>query len=208
MFVTGGLAVWAMDQRIFWAAATFKPLTTGLLFAVLGKINSPLRRKVACGLVFSLLGDVALLGQRGVWFQLGLGAFLITHVCYILGFRPYCVWQSRSVPTAAFAILASIGTCVLAYPEAAKAGVDVAVAIYAAAITGTLVVTHATVGGELVKAKTAALGALLFYVADTCIAVEVFVPSLTLPSPAVFTTGLYWFGQYAIVVAARTGAER
>jgi hypothetical protein len=51
------------------------------------------------------------------------------------------------------------------------------------------------------------LGALLFYIADTSIAIKVFVPAIALPHPALFTTGLYWVGQYFIVAAVRAGLK-
>ncbi len=191
MVAAGAAAVWAMDQKVAWAAATFKPLTTVLLFAVVGARDSSLRRRVALGLVFSLIGDVALLGQDGVWFQVGLGAFLVTHICYIVAFLPFWAFQWHTAVVAAVGVLASATTVVLAYPEALKVGVAIPVVVYAAAITGTLVTCSAAIGGRLTLAKTAAFGAALFYAADTCIAVNVFVPWLTLPHPAVFTTGVY-----------------
>lgn len=207
LLISGAVAVWAMESGVSWAAATFKPLTTILLFGVLGKGNTPLRRKVAVGLAFSLLGDVALLGRRGVWFQLGLGAFFVTHVCYISAFAPYGLRQWRSVPVAIIGVLASVGTVVLAYSEAAKAKLVVPIVVYAVVITGTLVATSDTIGGRLRHAKCAALGAALFYVADICIAINVFVPWLKLPVPTLFTTGLYWVGQYGILLAARSGTR-
>lgn len=207
MLVSGAVAVWAMDQKVGWVAATFKPLTTVLLFKVVGRRDTSLRRRVTLGLVFSLIGDIALLGQGGVWFQLGLGAFLVTHVCYIVAFLPYSSFQWRAALVAMLGTCASATTVVLAYAEAAKAGVVIPVAVYAAAITGTLVTCTGAIGGPLTHAKTAALGAALFYAADTCIALNVFVPWLSLPHPAVFTTGVYWVGQYCIALAARGGTN-
>lgn len=205
LWVSGVVAVWALDQGVFWLAATLKPLTTLLLFAVIGQLNTTLRRTTALGLAFSLLGDVALLGRTGIWFQAGLGAFLITHVCYVRAFWPFARRRPRLVLVASLAIAGAIATVVVAGPEAAKTGVRVPVAVYAAALSTMFVVCNATLGGPLREAKSAALGAALFYFADLCIAVNVFVPWFDLPHPAVFTTGVYWIGQYHIAFAARVG---
>ena len=47
--------------------------------------GSILRKSVAAGLVFSLIGDVLLLFPG--MFLYGLGAFLMTHICYIIAFK-------------------------------------------------------------------------------------------------------------------------
>lgn len=207
LWMSGALAVWAMDQGVFWLEATLKPLTTLLLFAVIGQPNTRLRRTTALGLVFSLLGDVALLGRTGIWFQAGLGAFLITQVCYVRAFFPFARRRRKLLGVALLGLGASIVTVLIARPEATRAGVAVPVAVYAAALTATLVVCNATLGGPLREARSAALGAALFYFADLCIAINVFVPWFDLPHPAVFTTGVYWIGQYHIALAARVGAN-
>jgi uncharacterized membrane protein YhhN len=117
MVVTGLIALWGLDQKVFWVGAIFKTVTTLALFAVLGTIDSPMRRKVALGLVFSVIGDVALLIDRPVWFKVGLGAFLITHVFYILALRPVTVPSIRPVVTAVLGAAATVGTVVLSYPR-------------------------------------------------------------------------------------------
>lgn len=47
--------------------------------------GSVLRKSVATGLMFSLLGDTLLLFPG--MFLYGLGAFLMTHICYIIAFK-------------------------------------------------------------------------------------------------------------------------
>lgn len=207
MAVSGLVALWGLDQAIFWVGAPFKVLTTLLLFGVLGAVDVPLRRKVALGLVFSVIGDIALLGKGGLWFQLGLAAFLVTHLLYVAAFFPFTVRSLRPWVTAILGLCASATTVSLAYPVASKAGVAVPVAIYAAVLTATLVTANATVGGPLVRSRWAALGALLFYIADTSIAVKSFVPTIVIPHPVLLTTGLYWVGQYLLVATARAGTD-
>ncbi|WP_209332133.1 lysoplasmalogenase [Lunatimonas salinarum] len=67
-----------------------KPLiVTGLLFYFLTSTNSIkgsiLRKSVAAGLIFSIAGDTLLLFPN--LFLFGLGAFLMTHICYIVAFK-------------------------------------------------------------------------------------------------------------------------
>jgi uncharacterized membrane protein YhhN len=207
MIASGSTALWGLDQEVFWLAAIFKPLTTLLLFLVLGRVDTPLRRKLRWGLVFSLIGDVALLGKGAFWFPLGLAAFLVTHLCYIAAFFPVTVRSWRVGVTAVLGAAGAGVTLVLAYPGAALAGVGVAVGVYSFVLTGMLVTVSGTVGGPLRRAPLAALGALLFYIADVSIAFNVFVPSISLPHPVLFTTGLYWIGQYNIMKAARAGVR-
>lgn len=207
LVTTGSIALWSLDQKVFWVGAALKTLTTLLLFPVLGSVDTPMRRKVAFGLVFSVIGDVALLIDAPLAFKVGLGAFLITHVAYISALHSVTVRGVRPVVTAVLGLAASVCTVVLAYPRAAAGGVAIPVAVYAGVLTTTLVVASATVGGPLRQANWAALGALLFYIADTSIAIKVFVPTIVLPHPVLFTTGLYWVGQYLIVAAVRAGVK-
>lgn len=205
MVASGAIALWGLDQDVLVVGAVFKTVTTALLFWVLGSPQSALQRKVRLGLVFSLIGDIALLGRQGIWFQVGLAAFLVTHLCYTSGLWPYARRGLRPIVTAVLGVLASAATVTLAYPVASQKGVAIPVAVYSAVITATLVLANASVGGRLRRASGIALGALLFYIADTSIAINVFIPTITLPHPVLFTTGLYWVAQYLIVSGVRAG---
>jgi uncharacterized membrane protein YhhN len=207
MTVSGLIALWGLDQGLFWLGAVFKPITTGCLFLVLGSADIPLRRTLRWGLMFSLLGDVALLGAGPLWFQLGLGAFLVAHLFYIAAFAPLAVWSRRVALTAVLGIVGAVVTNTLAQARATELGVFGAVLVYSAVLTAMLVTVNATVGGRLCKAPLAGVGALLFYLADMSIAVNVFIPQIALPHPVLFTTGLYWVGQYNIAAAARAGVR-
>lgn len=205
MLVTGAIALWGLDQNVFIVGAVFKTVTSALLFLVLGHPQSKLQRKVRLGLVFALIGDVALLGKQGIWFQMGLAAFLVTHLCYIAALWPYAKLGVRPIVTGVLAAAASAITVTLAYPVASQKGVAIPVAIYSAVLSGTVVLANASIGSKLRRASGIAAGALLFYIADTSIAVNVFIPTVVLLHPVLFTTGLYWIGQYLIVAGVRAG---
>jgi len=208
MLVTGAIALWGLDQRVFGVGAVFKVVTTLCLFPILGPLRTAMHRKVAVGLVFSVLGDAALLRSEPLWFKVGLGAFLVTHLCYIAALQPVAVRGLRPIVTACLVMVATLCTLVLAYPRASAAGVALPVAVYASVLSATLVTASATAGGPMSKPGWVALGALLFYLADMSIAIKTFVPSFALPHPVLFTTGLYWIGQYLIVAAVRAGLKR
>lgn len=199
------LGLVGLDQGIFWLGAVFKTLTTLLLFPVLGVPNTPLRKKLFVGLAFSLIGDVALLFDGGTPFMLGLGAFFITHIAYILAFFSVAVKSQRPVIVFCLGLAASTVTVWLSFPVASTQGIAIPVAVYALALTVMLTSAHATVGGRLLAAERAAWGALLFYVADSSLALNAFVPTVHIPHPFLLTTGVYWLGQFWIAFAGRAG---
>lgn len=67
-----------------------KPLLLPLLMAVViaqgGLRTHPSIPWLVAGQFFSFLGDVALIPDGQLWFSAGIGMFLVTHICYIVGF--------------------------------------------------------------------------------------------------------------------------
>src|SRR6185369_12215484 len=64
-----------------------KPLATVALWLVMGLPPwDHFQTLVAVGILFSLAGDIALLGDGDREFLIGTAAFLTAHVCYILAF--------------------------------------------------------------------------------------------------------------------------
>jgi uncharacterized membrane protein YhhN len=58
----------------------------GYFFQIIKPIsNTLLAKTILSGLIFSLLGDILLMWPN--LFAYGLGSFLLTHVCYIIGFK-------------------------------------------------------------------------------------------------------------------------
>lgn len=205
--VSGALGLWGLDRQMTSVGATFKPLTTLLLFLVLGKADIPLRRKLRWGLAFCVLGDIALLGKSPVAFQCGLAAFLVTHLFYIAAFRSFAVASSRAWMSVVFGVTVGGAVVYLAFPQASARGVAGPVVVYSVILTAMMVTLSAAARGPLRNGTAAAVGAVLFYLADVSIALEVFVPWLRIPHPVLFTTGLYWIGQYEIMKAGRAGVK-
>ena len=71
----------------------FKPLTTLLFFAIIGRPETTFARWVTAGIALSVVGDIALLGNSNRAFMVGLVAFLLAHVAYVIAFLGVAVWS-------------------------------------------------------------------------------------------------------------------
>jgi uncharacterized membrane protein YhhN len=82
----GALAVWKGWRRVEYITkpAVILSLLTGLV------LGTGLRGSAVwfgLGLLFSLLGDMILLFSHESMFLAGLIVFMLTHLCYLIGFR-------------------------------------------------------------------------------------------------------------------------
>ncbi|MCK7491925.1 MAG: lysoplasmalogenase [Comamonadaceae bacterium] len=91
VLVSAALATWSQVKERRRLHLVTKPLATALIIAVAALAAVPVppayKTLVLAGLVFSLLGDVALMFPDK-WFTAGLAAFLAAQVLYILAFKP------------------------------------------------------------------------------------------------------------------------
>jgi alkenylglycerophosphocholine/alkenylglycerophosphoethanolamine hydrolase len=196
------LAIVGSELEIRPLVAVFKPLTTLLLFLMVGNPDSRFQAIVEMGFFFSLLGDVALLWKGQGAFMAGLSVFLLAHVSYIVAFVGMGAWSPR-IPLVALAFLATSFTLVkIVWPGAGA--LRIPVVIYAVAITTMVVAASSTLGGRLACAAPAVIGAVLFYVSDSSLALDKFRRK-RIPHAAFLTMGLYWLGQLGIALAARAG---
>ncbi|HVV49623.1 MAG TPA: lysoplasmalogenase [Polyangia bacterium] len=202
VLVVAALAVVAADRQIAWLLVPSKPLATVLLFLIVGRPATPLAVWVDVGIALSVVGDVALLGQGDKPFLVGLGAFLLAHVAYVVAFAGVAVW-SPHVAAVAVAALASTGVLLRAIGPGA-AGMRGPVVVYGLVISAMVVSASATVGGPLGPlAPFAAAGAVLFYASDASLALNRFRKPI--PHAHYLSMGLYWIGQVGIALAARGG---
>jgi uncharacterized membrane protein YhhN len=144
-------------------------------------------------LLLSLLGDVALMLPRDL-FVVGLGAFLLAHVAYVVDFEASiaarAVWLAIVLVLAAplaLRIIRSVDDASLRLP----------VVVYMFVIL--LMVASATASGSAL----AAAGALLFFSSDTVIAWNRFVRPFAWAQPVIMVT--YHLGQLALATALRAG---
>lgn len=83
----GGL-LWAEAVRSRWRATLKIMASTGFVIVALGAgaLDSTYGRWILVGLGLSWIGDAALLGRSDRAFLLGLGAFLLGHLAYVVAF--------------------------------------------------------------------------------------------------------------------------
>ncbi len=150
---------------------------------------------LALGLLVSSLGDVFLGIDRAGLFVQGLGSFLIAHLLYVAVFvrltpRPLSLSALQKVLAAGFALY-GIALAVQLFPSL---GAHTApVLVYAAAIT-VMGVTSVVAG---FKAPWVTLGAVLFVLSDTAIAIDKFM--LPIDGVGYFIWPTYYIGQLLIM---------
>jgi uncharacterized membrane protein YhhN len=199
MWVTSTLAIVGAEKRIRWLEVVFKPLTTLLLFAVIGRPQTTFAGFVTAGVALSVVGDVALLWNGNRAFIVGLAAFLLGHVAYVIAFLGVAV-LSPHVAVVAVVVLASTLLLLRAIWKGA-AGMHVPTVAYGVVISAMVISASATIGSALVLAPFAAVGAVLFYVSDSSLALNRF--RRPIPHASLLTLGVYWLGQLGIALAAR-----
>ncbi|HJS17440.1 MAG TPA: lysoplasmalogenase [Anaerolineales bacterium] len=97
--IFAGLAALAVQKNIPWLERLARPAVIICLFIWL-VLENGLQANVlwfGVGLLFSLAGDILLMISLERRFLVGLAAFLMTHICYIIGFNEqlisFTVWS-------------------------------------------------------------------------------------------------------------------
>src|SRR5262245_26710736 len=154
--LVGALAIAASELGMRKLILVFKPLATILLLPVVGWPHTSFARLVIAGILLSLVGDIALLSKNANAFQVGLCAFLIAHVIYIVANLGVAVWPPW---IAAVAVAIGIATVVLLrFVRPADKVLRGATIVYGLAISAMVISAWATVGGPLGWAPLAAVG--------------------------------------------------
>ncbi|MGA8246857.1 MAG: lysoplasmalogenase [Nocardioides sp.] len=174
-----------------------KPATLVALIVaavVLGATDSAAGGWLLVALAFGLAGDVALLERSDGRFRLGLAAFLVGHVAFVLSF----VRLGLDPQGWTYLSLLVLGACLLATRQVAastylRGGLALAgpVAVYTVVI-GAMVIYAFTTGVTLI-----AVGATVFAVSDTVLARDRFVRPWDRAQLVVMVT--YHVGQALIV---------
>lgn len=138
----------------------------------LGALGSGYGRWVLAALVLSWVGDAALLSRRRDAFLVGLGAFLVAHVCYAAAFLAEAFSLVPFLVALAPALASGIPVLRWLWPHLA-AGYRKPVGAYVATI---LVMCAAAAGyGAATGLWRVLLGAALFAASDVAVARERFV---------------------------------
>ncbi len=185
-----GLDWWAVAEQRTTVAYVAKPATLAalLIYAATGPECSV---ALLTALVLSLLGDVFLMLPVDL-FAVGLGAFLLGHVAYIVAFH---VSLTARLLWWVVVLAASSGLIRRIIRAVRPEQLRPAVGLYIAVIG--LMVASAIASGSWL----AALGALLFFASDGIIAWDRFVQKLSWARLAIIAT--YHLGQCGLVLALR-----
>lgn len=202
-------ALSTLSATLGWTMLHFVSKPMAMLLAVLlvlrcadaGAAGKHFKRLLVAALLASLAGDVFLM-LPGNFFLPGLASFLVAHLFYIVLFRQGVPWfASRKALLGTLAV----GTAMYAWvwPGLNDPLLKVAVAGYVGVIS--LMVAQAM--GRAVSlgnraAAAVALGAALFMLSDSLIAIDRFVQPLPLASLWVLSS--YYAAQLLIVHNART----
>ncbi len=160
-----------------WVAVPTKlAASTGfvLLAWVSGAWRSRFGLLILVGLVLSWFGDAFLLAQGEVFFLLGLGAFLLAHVCYGAAFAAHGInWSAAAI--AAVPVFAVAFAVVHWLSPGISAAMTIPVWTYASVISAML---SLAVGGWRAGAVLLVpVGAALFFVSDLAVAMGQFLDS-------------------------------
>ncbi len=161
------------------------------------------------GVAFSMIGDTMLMFEaKPIYFVIGLGAFLIAHVFYILGMSVFPRFKEGllmkhfwlAIPMVAYS------TFLLYFLLPALGDMTVPVVIYSIVIF--LMGLSAINMFRRTSPEAAQLlmfGALLFILSDSVIAINKFrYEALEIPFPSLVIMFTYILGQFLIVESVRT----
>ncbi|WP_234806142.1 lysoplasmalogenase [Mycolicibacterium celeriflavum] len=145
------------------------------------------RRWLVAALLFSAAGDVLLaLPWWEPSFVLGLGAFLVAHLCFLAALWPLAAASAPRLAAAAITVAACLALLVWFWPRLIDDGMAVPVTLYIA-VLGAMVC--AALLARLPTPWTA-LGAVCFAVSDAMIGIGKFV--LTPPHSEALAVPIWW----------------
>jgi uncharacterized membrane protein YhhN len=177
-----------------------KPLTTIFVIAVAALAAPPVptayKTLVLAGLVFSLLGDAALMFPDRL-FTAGLVAFLAAQVLYIFAFRP---GAGVTVPVMTFLPFVLFGLLMFFLLAPGLGPMKLPVLAYIGAITtmaGFAAGRYINLGGP--RPLLAFLGAVLFLVSDSILAYDRFAKKFALAR--ILVLGTYFPAQLLIALS-------
>lgn len=174
----------------------------------LGGASSLFSNMIQFGLFFSWIGDIALMIDEKfpILFVVGLGAFLIAHLGYSLGFLRNIKDSSLKIAPAKIALMGipfvAFTGCFFYYiKEGLPSDLFIPVLAYTIVITIMGITSAARNGHADTKSYYWILvGAILFILSDMVIAVNKFV--IDFENDAILNMWLYLTGQFMITVGA------
>jgi uncharacterized membrane protein YhhN len=184
-----------------------KPIATVLLFAVVGGLPDDMFSYLVWGgVVLSLAADITLLAEGNEALVVGLGLFLVAHLCYGIAFFGVGPGGWLALPG-----LAVFGACsawfVRRQWRATEPGLRAPVGIHALILTAMAAGVFSVLAGRALfeLAVLAAAGATLLFISQALLPWARLRRSTLWAQP--MTLALYWGGQLCLVLAARWGID-
>jgi uncharacterized membrane protein YhhN len=205
-FFLGITCIMVMNQSSFWpgfiAKALIIPALIILFLINLNPSDSGLHIYMIAGLFFSWAGDVVLefTGNNAMFFMIGLGCFLLTHITYFIVFAR-TKGKNSILRNRVYLLLPVIayGIVLISYLYSGLSDMSIPVIIYTVAILAML--TGAINRIEKVQRISFYLvtaGAILFVISDSTIAIDRFRVHFESAQTLIMST--YIIAQYLIVV--------
>lgn len=185
----------------------FKPLIIPVLIGYFGSqvkgITNGLAKWIGLGLLFSFGGDVLLMfeSKNSIFFLLGLSSFLIAHIFYIIFFHKVLIREQikSNIALLAIVVVYYIGLIALLSPHLGD--MKLPVRIYGIVISFMFMLAmHMLFIKNKEAGKWMMLGALLFVISDSVLAINKFYQSFALAGVVIMIT--YGLAQLFIVEGA------
>lgn len=189
-----------------------KPLILLGLIIYFYRISKPiastlLARTIMAALIFSWIGDILLMWQN--LFAFGLGAFLMAHICYIIGFKiaqknPGEIGKVNFVRSFLINLPFYILAAFVYYLIHSNLGaLKIPVIIYIIAIVSMVTTARERFGKvQMSSFWQVMIGATLFFFSDGILAVNRFY--MEFPEAGILVMGFYAVGQLLIVMGIRS----
>jgi len=185
----------------FWTKPLLMPVLAIFLATRLKGNNSSVWYFTLAGILFAWAGDIFLLFEykNPSFFLFGLGSFLATHICYILLFKKllktYPGWWVKK----GWLWMAVVGYAVILMVILwhSLGGMKIPVTVYALCISVMVILSlRLQPGMENMTWIYFSLGAFLFFISDSILALNKFLQPVELAGPAIMLT--YGLAQYLI----------
>lgn len=188
--VTGHLMGWESMQLVT------KPLLIPLLFLSFYKESNAV---LSAALLFSWVGDLALMPDGERWFMAGIGSFLLAQVCYSIIFikdifgKKFNFLQGGGSFVLIVLFILVVGSLILP----STGNLFAPVAIYMVVISFMLWLALIRIKRNRPDTALVAIGAVLFVISDSLIAINTFYRHI--PLSGVWVMSTYLAAQYLLV---------
>ena len=204
-FISAIIAIYFRYTEQIYFYAIFKPLTTVFIIAIAAIIYRKQRTTfsawISLALIFSLIGDVFLIGDQ--YFLYGLGAFFLAHITFIMAFTRIHGFLRNWV---VLAFLMLIGGSYFYFLSGNLGNLLIPVFIY----MSILLIMNWQVISLAFKEKTKllfllAIASLLFSFSDSVIAYTKFIKAF--PYSEILILSTYWLAIYCFALSGMAMAK-